>query len=117
MPLTLAFFRPVDVSAREAEVSERIEKEKGKLSQQHSMSRTSSRTGSDRGTPRRGSVDPGSANPSPTTSSQPTPLPQRNLGPNVRSTLSFAAAAKNDSGDKSDSGVEDITKKVEETKV
>jgi len=62
-------------------------------------------------------VDPGSANPSPTTSGQPTPPPQRNLGPNVRSTLSFAAAAKSDNGDKGDSGVEDITKKVAETKV
>jgi len=61
-------------------------------------------------------VDPGSANPSPTTSSQPTPLP-RNLGPNVRSTLSFAAAAKSDGGEMGDSGVEDITKKVAETKV
>ncbi|KAF9650182.1 RNA-binding domain-containing protein [Thelephora ganbajun] len=109
--------KPVDVSAKEAEVSERIEKEKGKLSQQDSMSRTSSRTGSDRGIPRRGSVDPGSANPSPTTSNQPTPPPQRNLGPTVRPTRSFAAAAKNDGGDKGDSGVEDIARKVAETKV
>ena len=106
----------MDVSAKETEVSERIEKEKGKLSQQHSMSRTSSRTGSDRGAPRRGSVDPGSANPSPTISSQPTP-PPRNLGPSVRPALSFAAAAKHDGSEKDDSGVEDITKKVTETKV
>ena len=62
-------------------------------------------------------MDPGSANPSPTTSSQPTPPPPRNLGPNVRSTLSFAAAAKNDSDDKGDSGVEDIAKKVAEAEV
>ena len=108
----------MDVSSKEAEVSERIEKEKGKLiSQQHSMSRTSSRTGSDRGAPRRGSVDPGSANPSPTTSSQPNNPLQRNLGPTVRSTLSFANAAKKDGSDKGDSGVEDITKKVAEAKV
>lgn len=106
----------MDVTAKEAEVSERIEKEKEKRIQ-HPMSRTSSRTGSDRGAPRRGSIDPGSANPSPTISSQPTPLPSRNLGPNVRPALSFAAAAKNDGGEKGDSGVEDITKKVAETKV
>ena len=106
----------MDVSAREAEVAERIEKDKEKLNQQHAMSRTSSRTGSDRGAPRRGSVDPGSAHPSPTMSSQPTPPQRRDLGPNVRPTLSFAAAAKNDSGDKGDSGVEDITKEAE-TKV
>jgi hypothetical protein len=50
-------------------------------------------------------------------SSQPTPPPQRDLKPTVRPTLSFAAAAKNDSGDKGDSGVEDVTTKVAETKV
>ena len=62
-------------------------------------------------------MDPGSANPSPTTSSQPgTPL-QRTLGPTVRSTLSFADAAKSDGSDKGDSGVEDITKGVAEAKV
>lgn len=113
--LTPGSFRPVDVSSREAEVSERIEKEKGKLNQQQSMSRTSSRAGSDRGAPRRGSVDPGTANPSPT-NSQPTPPPPRNLAPNVRPALSFAAAAKNDGSDKGDSGVEDTTKEAE-TKV
>ena len=107
----------MDVSAREAEVAERIEKERQKQGQQHAMSRTSSRTGSDRGAPRRGSVDPGSSQPSPTMSSQPTPPQRRDLGPNVRPTLSFAAAAKNDSGDKGDSEVEDITKKVDETKM
>ena len=107
----------MDVSAKEAEVAERIEREKEKLSQQHTMSRTSSRAGSDRGVPRRGSVDPGSSQPSPTMSSQPTPPPRRDLGPNVRPALSFAAAAKNDSVDKGDSGVEDITKKVAETSV
>lgn len=102
---------------KEAEVSERIERDKEKLTQQHSMSRTSSRTGSDRGAPRRGSVDPGSANLSPTVSNQPTPPPPRNLGPTVRGGFSFAAAAKNDGSDKGDSGVEDITKKVAETNV
>lgn len=109
--------RPVDVSAKEAEVSERMEKEKEKLNQQHSMSRTSSRAGSDRGGPRRGSVDPVSTHPGPSAGNQPTPPPRRDLGPNVRPALSFAAAAKNDSGDKGDSGVEDITRKVSETKV
>lgn len=109
--------KPVDVSAKEAEVSERLEKEKEKMNQQHSMSRTSSRTGSDRGVPRRGSVDPGSTHPSPTVNSQPTPPPQRDLRPNVRPALSFAAAAKNDGGDKGDSGVEDVTKTLAETKV
>lgn len=104
----------MDVTAKEAEVSERIEKEKEKRTQHHPMSRTSSRTGSDRGAPRRGSVDPGSANPSPTVGSQPTPPPRN---PTVRGGLSFAAAAKNDGGEKGDSGVEDITKKVAETKV
>ena len=107
----------MDVSAKEAEVSERIEKEKEKLSQQHSMSRTSSRTGSDRGVPRKGSVDPGTAHQSPTIGSQPTPLPQRDLRPNVRPALSFAAAARNDGSDKGDSGVDDVTKSVAETKV
>lgn len=107
----------MDVSAKETEVSERIEKEKEKLSQQHPVSRTSSRTGSDRGVPRRGSVDPGSGDPSPIIGNQPAPPPQRDLRPNVRPALSFAAAAKNDGSDKGDSRVEDITKKVAETKV
>lgn len=102
---------------REAEVSDRLEKEKEKRNQQHSMSRTSSRTGSDRGAPRRGSVDPGTANPSPTTNNQSTPPQPRNPGPTVRGGVSFAAAAKNDGGEKDDSGVEGITKKVAETKV
>lgn len=107
----------MDVSAKEIEVSERIEKEKEKRGQHHSMSRTSSRAGSDRGAPRRGSVDPGSANPSPTISNQPIPPPPRNLGPTIRGGVSFAAAAKNDGSEKGDSGVEDVTKKVAETGV
>jgi translation initiation factor 4B len=107
----------VDVTAKEAEVSERIEKEKEKRGQQHPMSRTSSRTGSDRGAPRRGSLDPGSTNPSPTVSNQPTSPALAPRNPAVRGGVSFAAIAKNDGGEKSDSGVEDITKKVAETKV
>lgn len=107
----------MDVSAREAEVAERIEKDKEKIGQPHAMSRTSSRAGSDRGGPRRGSVDPGSAHPSPTTSNQPTLSSRRDLTPNVRPTLSFAAAAKHDGVDKADSDGEDVIKKAAEKKV
>ncbi|KAF9533711.1 hypothetical protein CPB83DRAFT_844416 [Crepidotus variabilis] len=91
--------RPVDVSSREKEVSERLQREKESQSERHSMSRTSSRTGVDRNSTPRPSTNPSLTPPPP---KAPTPKgPTPNLAPSVRSTLSFASAARKDSAGKS----------------
>ncbi len=81
-----ALFRPVDVSAREKEIAQRVEKGRDRLS----MSRTSSRTGSER-PPARPRTPPTSTTP---TASSPR-APSRVPAPNVRPTLSFANVAAN----------------------
>lgn len=92
--------RPVDVSAREAEALQKIEKEREEVREKvahHSMSRTSSRTGSQRQTP------PASALQSPTT---PHHEPHKLPAANVRPSFSFAHAAAG----RKDSNEEDSVK-------
>ncbi|KXN84556.1 putative RNA-binding protein sce3 [Leucoagaricus sp. SymC.cos] len=79
--------KPVDVSAKEKEILERVDKDRERLS----MSRTNSRSGSER--PARPRTPPPSTAPGPATSSPRAPA--RTLAPNVRSTLSFANVAAN----------------------
>ncbi|KAI9001533.1 hypothetical protein BD414DRAFT_474962 [Trametes punicea] len=81
--------KPVDVSARENEVLQKIEREREEVREKiahstHSMSRTSSRTGSQRPTP------PASTAQSPTT---PQHEPHKLPPANVRPSFSFASAA------------------------
>jgi len=81
---------PVDVTNREKEVEERLERERGAVQEKLTMSRTSSRTGVERGGAARPQTPPvsGGAPPKP----QPT-RPVASLAPSVRPTLSFASAA------------------------
>ncbi|KAH9945487.1 uncharacterized protein BXZ73DRAFT_96476 [Epithele typhae] len=102
--------RPVDVSAREAEVQQRIEKEREEVRdkfQQHApMSRTSSRQGSQRPTPP--VSHPASALQSPTSPAHGSPklAPAAPAAPvsNVRPSFSFASAAAG----KKDGSSEDV---------
>ncbi|KAF5367154.1 hypothetical protein D9758_004064 [Tetrapyrgos nigripes] len=88
--------RPVDVTARENEVTQRVEKEREAQRDKISMSRTSSRTGTERPPISRQSTNPSAV---PATPSSPK-LPQTkvispNLAANVRPSFSFANAAAN----------------------
>ncbi|KAJ3513095.1 hypothetical protein NLJ89_g3135 [Agrocybe chaxingu] len=86
--------RPVDVSSREKAVEERIEKERESVHEKVAMSRTSSRSGVERGALHRPQTPPVSSAPNPKVSSKPTPV----LAPTVRPSLSFAnVAAKKES--------------------
>ena len=114
LDLVLTASRPVDVSAREAEVQQKIEKEREEVREKvahTTMSRTSSRQGSQRPTP------PASAMQSPTTPQEShKALPSSN----VRPAFSFASAAagKKDSSEsvpKDD--VEAITEKIDEVEL
>ncbi|KAI0833730.1 hypothetical protein BC628DRAFT_1414466 [Trametes gibbosa] len=106
--------KPVDVSAREAEAQQKIEKEREGVREKvaHSaMSRTSSRTGTQRSTP------PASVVHSPTTPQQePHKLPPAT----VRPAFSFASAAagkKDAEGVSSTEEVSTITEKIEEVEL
>lgn len=110
--------RPVDVTAREAAVEEKIEKGRELVKEkvvQHSMSRTSSRTGSQRDIPM-------SRTSSGTTPSSPKPEPAKvsAVAANVRPSFSFASAAagKKDASeeDKKDD-VQELAEKVAEVTV
>lgn len=87
--------RPVDVTAREAEVQQKIEKEREEVREKvahnaHSMSRNSSRTGTQRPTPPATTVHSPTSVHSPTTPHhEPSKLPPAN----VRPAFSFASAA------------------------
>ncbi|KAI0366326.1 RNA-binding domain-containing protein [Pilatotrama ljubarskyi] len=101
--------RPVDTTAREAEVQQKIEREREEVREKvahitHSMSRTSSRTGSQRPTP------PASTVHSPTTPHQePSKLPPAN----VRPAFSFASAAAGKKEQEDAPGKDDVTKITE----
>ncbi|KAH9902549.1 hypothetical protein C8Q73DRAFT_670783 [Cubamyces lactineus] len=106
--------KPVDVTARENEVLQKIEREREEVREKvaqttHSMSRTSSRTGSQRPTP------PASAVQSPTT---PQHEPHKLPPANVRPSFSFASAAagKKDAEPAKDD-VKKITEKIEEVEL
>ncbi|TFK70285.1 RNA-binding domain-containing protein [Pluteus cervinus] len=100
--------KPVDVSSREKEVAERLERDKETAKDRFTMSRSNSRTASER-PPLTGSRTPPSAPNASTPSSPKSAAVTRGapiaLAPNVRPTLSFAnvAASKKDSADKGDS--------------
>ncbi|RDB28395.1 putative RNA-binding protein sce3 [Hypsizygus marmoreus] len=119
--------RPVDVTTKEKEVTERIEKEREVVKDRLTMSRTSSRTASER-SPLSGSRTPPATSPVPHTSPKPanaTMVPKpASLAPTVRPTLSFASAAKKDSAataalekTEKDDEVEKIAEKVAEVAV
>jgi len=100
--------RPVDVSSRDKEVAERIERERGATHEKLAMSRSSSRTGIERGVLARPQTPPVSASaPSKPLSSKGAPT----LVPTVRPTLSFAnVAAKKEAGlNKKEQDAEQIT--------
>ncbi|RPD60979.1 RNA-binding domain-containing protein [Lentinus tigrinus ALCF2SS1-7] len=117
--------KPVDVSAREAEALQKIEKEREEVREKvahshpphshhhgHPMSRNSSRQGSQRETP------PASAVQSPTTPQhESNKLPSSNV---VRPSISFAHAAagkKESDEDVHKDDVETITEKIEEVEL
>jgi hypothetical protein len=116
-------YRPVDVSSREKEVSDRLDKEREAVKDRLSMSRTNSRQGSER-SPFSNNIrtPPPSAGSHPTTTTvtpiaptapspktaTPPQQPKPALAPNVRATLSFANVAANKES------VSALEKKVEE---
>ncbi|KAJ3557950.1 hypothetical protein NP233_g11609 [Leucocoprinus birnbaumii] len=90
--------RPVDVTGREKEISERVDKDRDRLT----MSRTNSRTASER---------PVTRPRTPPTSTPPVAssprAPSRTLAPNVRPTLSFAnVAASKDKSSGAETGTQ-----------
>ncbi|KAI0774981.1 hypothetical protein BD413DRAFT_290605 [Trametes elegans] len=109
--------KPVDVTAREAEVLQKIEREREEVREKvahsaHSMSRTSSRTGSTRQTP------PASTAQSPTTPQHES----HKLPPaNVRPSFSFASAAAGKKDDPEGAPAKDdvstITEKIDEVEL
>jgi translation initiation factor 4B len=100
--------RPVDVSAKDKEVTERVEKEREAVASkvQHSMSRTSSKGGFERTTSRTGT-------------------PRSSVAANIRPAVSFASAlnTKGDADpeasapDGADPEIGGVTKKLAETSV
>jgi len=115
--------KPVDVTAKETAVAERLEKEREAAKERvsHAMSRTSSRTASHRGVPR--TTPPVTSVGSPTS---PSADLQKSTAPspvmaNVRPSFSFASAAagKKDALPESndENGVEEVTEKIDEVKI
>lgn len=96
----MLFIRPVDVTAKEAAVAEKLERDREHTKERvihTSMSRTSSRTGTQRG-PRNDA--PASATPSASSPTQPVPSSPKSEAAravpppaNVRPSFSFASAA------------------------
>nr|ADX07286.1 putative citrate synthase [Flammulina velutipes] len=102
--------KPVDVTSREQEVAEKLEKEKDRFS----MSRTSSRTGTQRqpisrtNSPPASSPTPSSPRPS---AARPAPVA------NVRPTLSFANAAAKKGESADDADVQSVTSQVADVQI
>jgi hypothetical protein len=121
------FYRPVDVSTREREVAERLDKEREATKDRLSMSRTNSRQASERTSINTGTPPPTSATGSQSTGSptvanaQPKPS-SVTLAPNVRPSLSFANVAANKEAasenrvaandNKIDANIEKVTEKA-----
>ncbi|KAF8207268.1 hypothetical protein K438DRAFT_1917623 [Mycena galopus ATCC 62051] len=90
--------RPVDVTGREKEVTEKVEKEREIIKEKLTMSRTSSRTGTERTlfnrtrTPPPGSAPQSPKSPKLAPVAAPKP-PAPSTAPTVRPSLSFASAA------------------------
>jgi len=92
--------KPVDVTTREKEVAERLEKDREAIKDRLSMSRTNSRTASERSSLHRTRTPPlSSSTPQTPTSPQlSSHIPNPPLPTNVRPSLSFAkVAAKKES--------------------
>lgn len=106
--------RPVDVTAREALVEEKIEKGRELVKEKvvHSMSRTSSRTGSQRDIP----VSRASSGTTPS-SPKPEPVKSNPASANVRPSFSFASAAAGKKDAEKKDNVEEVTEKVAELTV
>jgi translation initiation factor 4B len=100
--------RPVDVSSREKEVADRLEKERESSKTTHPMSRSSSHTASDRNASNRIRTPP------PAQALSSTPLAPSIASANVRPLVSFAtaAAAKNEEKSAEDTKASDVTDKV-----
>jgi len=98
--------RPVDVSAREKEIAERVEKDRDRLT----VSRTNSRTGSERP-----SVRPGTPPSSNVPAAQSPRASSRIPAPNVRPTLSFANVAANKESVNENGGGSQIPDEAEKT--
>ncbi|KAJ7573873.1 hypothetical protein C8J56DRAFT_980681 [Mycena floridula] len=114
--------KPVDVSNREKEVAERVEKEREVIKERFSMSRTNSRTGTERTPQIRSRTPPTSVPSSPRHSISGPPLKSPPAASNVRPSFSFAAAAKRDAAlvektKNDDEDVDTITEKVAEVEV
>ncbi|KAJ7039493.1 hypothetical protein C8F04DRAFT_1085469 [Mycena alexandri] len=92
--------RPVDVTSKEKEVTERVEKDRDAIKEKLTMSRTNSRTATERTifnrtrTPPPGSAPQSPKSPKLGPSAAPAPKPAApSTAPTVRPTLSFASAA------------------------
>ncbi|KAJ7716813.1 hypothetical protein DFH07DRAFT_348390 [Mycena maculata] len=90
--------KPVDVSSREKEVAERVEKDREVIKEKLTMSRTNSRAASERTIFNRTRTPPPASAPqtptSPKVAAAPAPpKPAPSTAPTVRPTLSFASAA------------------------
>ena len=119
--------RPVDVSSKEREVIDRINRDRDATKEKLSMSRTNSRTGYDRGHPSPSTRTPPSTSAGPASPKSPSSVnggqhhqqPKPALGPSVRPNLSFAsAAAKKKGEDKKDEvEKEKVTEKAVEVNV
>ncbi|PCH42616.1 hypothetical protein WOLCODRAFT_137991 [Wolfiporia cocos MD-104 SS10] len=103
--------RPVDVTAKEKAVEERLEKEKERM---HTMSRTGSQAASQRGQPRPAPSASAASPTSPTAESAGSKSPL--VSANVRPSFSFASAAA--AGRKaSDDGVQEVTEGIDEVQI
>ncbi|KAF9456341.1 hypothetical protein BDZ94DRAFT_1275903 [Collybia nuda] len=120
--------RPVDVTPREKEATERVDKDREVIKERLTMSRTNSRTASERSPLVGARTPPGSSGTHTPASPKPAYVqpkgPNPALAPSVRPTLSFANAARKDatlaerkaeeisSDDSKNKSVEEVTEKT-----
>jgi len=112
------FLRPVDVSSRDREVAERIEREREVNNPKLAMSRTSSRTGVERSSLNR----PQTPTSNVSVQSKAPKLAGPSLVPSVRPSLSFANVAAKKEGPRKDdndqsSEVETLTENVAKAEI
>ncbi|KAJ6612237.1 hypothetical protein B0H10DRAFT_2052776 [Mycena sp. CBHHK59/15] len=109
--------KPVDVTTREKEVAERVEKDREATKEKLSMSRTNSRTATERTPFNRTRTPPPTSVPQSPTSPKPAPKTMApSTAPTVRPTLSFASAAakkENVPEKKTEESAEPVTKDVD----
>lgn len=102
------------MSSREKEVAERVERDREAVRERASMSRTSSRTGTERPPIHRPRTPPSTGPPPAQLSPRASAAAKAALVPNVRPTLSFAAAAKRESAERGNSVDEGQNSSVEQ---